>query len=200
MRGASAAEHPWLKSYPEGVDWDARFKPTLLGGLLDQAVAAYGAAPLHLFHGQAAELSPRSARCPTAPPRACGSSASAKASRSGCLLPNTPAFVIFYYGVLKAGGTVVNFNPLYSLEEIEFQIRDSGAKIMVTLDLALTFDKIEALLKRGALEKAVVASFTSLLPALKSVGFKLTQRAEARRGRRVRRRRQDRARARPARQ
>jgi long-chain acyl-CoA synthetase len=79
----------------------------------------------------------------------------------GLLLPNSPTFVIFYYGVLKAGGTIVNFNPLYSLDEIEFQIRDSGTKIMVTLDLALTFEKVEAMLERGALDKAVVASFTS---------------------------------------
>ena len=96
----------------------------------------------------------------------------------GLLLPNTPTFVIFYYGVLKAGGTVVNFNPLYSLEEIEAQIRDSGAKIMVTLDLAMTFDKVEAMLRRGALDKAVIASFPALLPVLKSVGFKLLQRTK----------------------
>ena len=44
--------------------------------------------------------------------------------------------------------------------------------------MRLTYDKIEALLKRGALEQAVVASFTSLLPALRSVGFKLTQRTK----------------------
>src|SRR4029079_5394533 len=92
----------------------------------------------------------------------------------GLLLPNAPTVPIFYYGVLKAGGTVVNFNPLYSLEEIEFQIRDSGAKIMVTLDLDLTYGKIAALLQHGVLDKAVVVNFTSLLPALKSVGFKLT--------------------------
>ena len=96
----------------------------------------------------------------------------------GLLLPNTPTFVIFYYGVLKAGGTVVNFNPLYSPDEIEGQIRDSGAKIMVTLDLAMTFEKVEAMLRRGVLDKAVVASFPSLLPALKSVGFKLLQRTK----------------------
>ena len=81
---------------------------------------------------------------------------------------------VFYYGVLKAGGTVVNFNPLYSHEEIEFQIRDSGTEIMVTLDLELTFDKIEAhVAARGALDKAVVASFAALLPQLKAIGLKL---------------------------
>ncbi len=80
--------------------------------------------------------------------------------------------------MLKAGGTVVNFNPLYSLEEIEFQIRDSETKIMVTLDLKILFDKVEAMLTRGALEGAVVESFASLLPTLKSVGLKLTKRAQ----------------------
>ena len=46
----------------------------------------------------------------------------------GLLLPNSPAFVIYYYAILKAGGTVVNFNPLYSQEELEHQARDSGTK------------------------------------------------------------------------
>ncbi len=77
--------------------------------------------------------------------------------RVGLFLPNTPTFLVFYYGVLKAGGTVVNFNPLYSLDEIAFQIRDSGTKIMVTLDLAFLFDKVEAMMERGVLDKAVVA-------------------------------------------
>ena len=79
---------------------------------------------------------------------------------------------------MKAGGTVVNFNPLYSLEEIAFQIRDSGTKVMVTLDLAPLFEKVEAMLERGVLEKAVVASFPTLLPPLKSAGFKFLQRAK----------------------
>ena len=107
---------------------------------------------MHLFHGQAdelreiGELSDRVAKGL----RAIGVGEGVKV---GLLLPNAPTFVIFYYGVLKAGGTVVNFNPLYSLEEIEFQIRDSGTEIMVTLDLALTFEKVEAMLERGALDK-----------------------------------------------
>ncbi|HEX5931578.1 MAG TPA: AMP-binding protein, partial [Methyloceanibacter sp.] len=57
-------------------------------------------------------------------------------------------------------------------------IRDSGTKVMVTLDLALLFEKVEAMLARGILEKAVVARFPSLLPPLKSAGFKLLQRTK----------------------
>ena len=174
---APAQEHPWLKAYPKAVHWDLRLKPTLVGDLLDQSVAAYGPNPCTYFMGKRlsyAEIGALSDRAAKGL-RELGVGEGVKV---GLFMPNTPAFVIFYFGVLKAGGTVVNFNPLYSLEEIEFQIRDSGAKIMVTLDLDLTFGKIAALLNHGALEKGVVASFTSLLPALKSVGFKLTQRAK----------------------
>ena len=174
---ASVSERPWLKSYPEGVAWDARFRPTLVGNLLDQSVQAFGPRPCVYFMGKRlsfAEIGALSDRVAKGL-RALGVGEGVKV---GLLLPNTPTFVIFYYGVLKAGGTVVNFNPLYSLDEIEFQIRDSGTKIMVTLDLAVTFDKVEAMLKSGALDQAVVASFTSLLPSLKSVGFKMLQRTK----------------------
>jgi long-chain acyl-CoA synthetase len=168
-------ERPWIKSYPKGVTWDTRFRPTLVGTLFDQAVQAYGAQPCSYFMGkrlsfaEIGELSDRAAKGLQA-------LGVGEGVRVGLLLPNTPTFLIFYYGVLKAGGTVVNFNPLYSRDEIEFQIRDSGTSIMVTLDLALLFDKVTAMLERGALEKAVVASFPSLLPSLKSAGFKLLRR------------------------
>lgn len=176
-RAASDAERPLLQAYPEGIDWEAEFTPSLVGTLLDRAVQAYGNRSCTYFMGRRlsfAEIGALSDRAAKGL-RALGVGPGVKV---GLLLPNTPTFVIFYYGVLKAGGTIVNFNPLYSLEEIEFQIRDSGTKIMVTLDLALTFEKVEAMLQRGALEKAVVAAFPSLLPPLKSVGFKLLQRTK----------------------
>ncbi|HYM98928.1 MAG TPA: AMP-binding protein, partial [Aestuariivirgaceae bacterium] len=148
-----------------------------MGSLLDRAVQAYGPRPCTYFMGkrlsfaEIGDLSDRAAKGL----QAMGVGEGVKV---GLLLPNTPTFLIFYYGVLKAGGTVVNFNPLYSLEEIEFQIRDSRTRIMVTLDLAVTFATVEAMLERRVLDKAVVASFPALLPSLKSVGFKLLQRTK----------------------
>ena len=171
-----AGNRPWLRGYPPDVPWDCTFTPSLLGTLLDDAVAAFGDRPCTYFMGRRlsyAEIGALSDRAAKGL-RALGVGEGVKV---GLLLPNSPTFVIFYFGVLKAGGTIVNFNPLYSLEEIEFQIRDSDTKIMVTLDLKLTFDKVEAMLKRGAIEKAVVADFAPLLPPLKSVGFKLMRRA-----------------------
>ena len=163
---------PWLKAYPGAVDWHARFEPKLLGDMLDEAVAAYGRrSGLHFLgrrysFAEIGDLTDRAAKGL----QALGVREGVKV---GLLLPNTPTFVIFYFGVLKAGGTVVNFNPLYSVEEIAFQARDSGTKIMVTLDLALLFEKVEPLLAQGVLERAIVSRFAALLPKLKSVGMKL---------------------------
>jgi long-chain acyl-CoA synthetase len=96
-----------------------------------------------------------------------------KGSKVGLLLPNTPTFVIYYFAILKAGATVVNYNPLYTLEELAHQVRDSETDLMVTLDLKLLFDKVEGLLKSGDLKKAVVCPFAGLLPGAKSILFRL---------------------------
>ncbi len=168
---------PWLKAYPDGISWDAPFEPGLVAPSSTRPWPRSATRPCTYFLGKRlsyAEIGALSDRAAKGL-RALGVGEGVKV---GLLLPNSPTFVIFYFGVLKAGGTVVNFNPLYSLEEIEFQIRDSDTKIMVTLDLALLFDKAEAMLKSGALDKAVVAKFTSLLPPLKQVGVKLSGRVK----------------------
>jgi acyl-CoA synthetase (AMP-forming)/AMP-acid ligase II len=46
-----------------------------------------------------------------------------KGTRVGLFMPNCPQYVMCYYAVLKIGGTVVNFNPLYSGHEIEHQLK-----------------------------------------------------------------------------
>ena len=168
-------KHPWLKSYPVGLSWSERIEPGLIHELLDDAVQRFGSRTCTHFMGkrmsyaEIGELTDQAAK-------GLAALGVGEGVKVGLLLPNSPTYLIFYFGILKAGGTVVNFNPLYSLEEIAFQIRDSGTQIMVTLDLKLLFDKVEALLADGTLEKAVVADFAALLPPLKQVGLKLTRR------------------------
>ena len=96
----------------------------------------------------------------------------------GLCLPNTPYYTIFYFAILKAGGTVVNFNPLYVKREIEFQARDADVRIMVTLDLKMIFDTVEAVRVEGALDKVIVCSMSSCLPTVKSIAFSLLKRKE----------------------
>jgi long-chain acyl-CoA synthetase len=69
--------------------------------------------------------------------------------------------------VLKAGGTVVNFNPLYTERELAGQIRDSGTRIMATLDIAVIQDKVGSLAEQGLLDHVIVCSMTAALPFVK---------------------------------
>ncbi|MEJ0049667.1 MAG: long-chain fatty acid--CoA ligase [Methylovirgula sp.] len=94
-------------------------------------------------------------------------------TRVGLCLPNTPYFVIAYFAVLKAGGIVVNFNPLQVAREIARQIEDSGTTIMVTLDVAKIYPKIAEALETTSLEKVVICSLCAALPTGKGLLFRL---------------------------
>jgi long-chain acyl-CoA synthetase len=167
-----AAPYPWLNRYPKTVDWHRPFKPQPVYALLDAAVARHGERPCTSFYGrtltyrEVGDLVERAA----AGLQTLGVT---KGTRVGLLMPNCPTFIVYYFAVLKAGGTVVNCNPLYSLEELTYQVRDSETELMVTLDLAALFGKVEALMRAGTLKRAVVASFAALLPGGKSILFKL---------------------------
>jgi long-chain acyl-CoA synthetase len=56
-----------------------------------------------------------------------------KGDRVAIMLPNVPQYIIAYFGILKAGATVVNTNPTYTARELRYQLHDSGAVAIVTL-------------------------------------------------------------------
>src|SRR3954467_8236178 len=53
-----------------------------------------------------------------------------KGDRVGIMLPNVPYFAIAYYGILRAGGTVVPMNVLLKGREVKFYLEDPGAKLL----------------------------------------------------------------------
>ncbi|MGB7409125.1 MAG: AMP-binding protein, partial [Pontixanthobacter sp.] len=59
----------------------------------------------------------------------------APGDRVGLFLPNVPIYVAAYYGAMMAGAVVVNFSPLYTVEELSHQVKDSGTRMLVTLDV-----------------------------------------------------------------
>ena len=98
--------------------------------------------------------------------------------RVGLCLPNSPTYVISYFGVLKAGGTVVNYNPLYVERELEHQIEDSQTDIMVTLDLKQIYPRVALMLERTRLKRVVVCRMPTILPKVKGVLFRVLKRSE----------------------
>jgi long-chain acyl-CoA synthetase len=169
--------YPWLRRYPKGVDWHQAFDPEPHFRLLDQAVRRHGSAICTNFLGRTSTYR-EIGQLVNATAAGLQARGIGKGSNVGLFLPNSPTFIIYYFAILKTGATVVNFNPLYTLEELTHQIRDSGVETMITLDLKLLFDKIEALVTAGTLKSVVVASFAALLPGAKSVLFKLLKRSD----------------------
>ncbi|WP_041795773.1 long-chain-fatty-acid--CoA ligase [Pararhodospirillum photometricum] len=101
-----------------------------------------------------------------------------KGTRVGLCLPNTPYFVIFYYAILKIGGIVVNYNPLYVERELRHQIEDSGTTVMITLDLRQIYPKVATMLEETCLERIVVCPMSSILPSVKGLLFQVMKRSE----------------------
>src|SRR5690606_38909383 len=97
-----------------------------------------------------------------------------KGIKVGLILPNCPYAVVCFHAVLKAGGTVVNINPLYAVPEIERQIADSGLRILVTLDTKELYDKVARLAEsRGRVEKIVVCRMSGMLRFMEKMLFDL---------------------------
>jgi len=94
-----------------------------------------------------------------------------KGDRVGILIPNTPQFVIAYFGVLKAGGIVVATNPQYTKREIKHQANDSGLRLMLLM--SNFYHKIKEVQPETGLEQLIVTNMKETLPPLKSILFTL---------------------------
>jgi len=170
-------DRPWLKHYPEGVDWHRRFEAKPLFRLLDEAAEKWPECPFLSFEGrrfsyaETRDLVNRAAKGL----RALGVT---KGVHVGLFLPNSPQFVICYHAILKAGGTVVNFSPLYSVPELLEQVEDSETDIMVTLDLELLYPTIERVFSESRLETLIVSGIADALGSLKGLAYRLLRRSE----------------------
>ncbi|MCE3247180.1 MAG: long-chain-fatty-acid--CoA ligase [Geminicoccaceae bacterium] len=136
---------PWEASYPPGIAWDVDLPERPLSALLDDAVARFSRRPCveclgrRYSYREVGRLADRAG----AGLQALGVGPGV---RVGLVLPNTPYYVILYYAVLKAGGTVVNHNPLYAAEEIRHQIVDADVRMLATVDLQEVHGKLAGLL------------------------------------------------------
>lgn len=101
-----------------------------------------------------------------------------RGDRIGLFLPNVPHYVAAYYGVLKLGGTVVNFSPLYTAEELSAQVSDSGTRLLFTISASALLPTALEVLERSGLERLVVGSVAGALPPAKSLFYRLFRGSE----------------------
>ncbi|RYE88620.1 MAG: long-chain fatty acid--CoA ligase [Hyphomicrobiales bacterium] len=164
---------PWIDHYPEGITWDVAINDTPVHEQVLAACARTPDADALDFLGAKTRFG--------ALAKAINAFAGAlqsefnigKGSRVALLLPNTPFYVVAYYGVLRAGGTVVNCNPLYTIHELSHIVANAGADVIITLDLRQLFEKAEALVEAGHGSKVIACHFPDALPGLKKLLYRL---------------------------
>jgi long-chain acyl-CoA synthetase len=172
-----AGAWPWLKSYPAGIDWHADYPGRPIHQLLIDAVAAHADKPCLDFMGrgysyrEVADLVRRAAA-------GFAALGVGRGTRVALLLPNSPTYVICFFAVSLAGGTVVNLNPLYAAPEIRHLVEDSGAELLVTLDVTQLYALAAPLLGITTLKKIVVQRMADILPAAKSLLYRLFKRGD----------------------
>src|SRR3982750_2277941 len=149
-------ERIWLSSYPAGVP--AEIDPgeyRSLVELFEKSIGRYGERPAFHSMGKTITFSDldRLSRGFGAWLQARGL---AKGARVAIMMPNCLQYPIAMFGTLRAGGVVVNVNPLYTARELEYQLRDSGAEAIVILENFASV--LEQVLVRTPVKHVIVTS------------------------------------------
>jgi len=169
--------HVWEKSYPAGVKWDAVFPVTSVQSLIDEAAAKFGDKYLCDFMDRRFTFREMLALINRAA-KGFQQLGVKKGVHVGLFLPNTPHYIIAFFGILKAGGTVVNYSPLDAAKELAHKIEDSQTDIMVTLGLNATYPQMGGMLGKTRLKKLVVGQLQEVLPFPKNLLFPFARRKD----------------------
>ena len=155
---------PWVKSYPPNVRWNAPLELSSVQSVLDKAAARFGSRPALDFMNKRttyAELDALANRAAAGFQKL----GVKPGVHVGLFLPNTPHYVIAFFGVLKAGGVVVNYSPLDALSTLQLKVEDSETDILVTLDVASLYPQAEKLMASTRLKTLIVGEFAEMTPA-----------------------------------
>lgn len=164
----------WEKDYPKGVTWEQDFKPTGLPEYFDATVARWGDKPCIDFmdkvysYREVGDLVAKAAK-------GFQELGVGPGVHVGLFLPNCPQYIIAFFGILKAGGRVVNYSPLDAERELLHKIEDSRTDIMVTLALNVLYPRMAALLGKSRLRKLIVGRLQDVLPFPKNLLFPLVK-------------------------
>jgi long-chain acyl-CoA synthetase len=159
-------EKPWLKSYEKGVPESINYDEICMPDILERTAKEFTDKPALIFQGttvsfgELKEMVDRFA--------ACLADFGVKPKDAvAILLPNGIPCVVAYYAILKIGAITVMNNPLYSDPELEHQFNDSGAKVLITLDVL--GNRMIDLRPRTKIKQIVTTCIGDYLPPLKRV-------------------------------
>jgi long-chain acyl-CoA synthetase len=147
--------HPGEKFYPEGVHWDDPIARGTLPDLLSKAAGQYGARPAIEFRDRPISFTELEASVEVAA-SAFLRAGYGKDASVALFLGNSPDHPINFFGALKAGARVVHLSPLDGERALSHKLSDSGARILVTSDLAALLPTALKFFEKGLLDRLIV--------------------------------------------
>jgi long-chain acyl-CoA synthetase len=165
-------DRPWFAKYDKGVPKTIDYPKAPLYYFLEQSAEKYPDKPCTIFKGavitykEMNEITDRVAA-------ALFDLGVKKGDRVGIFMPNTPQFVMAYFGILKAGGVVVATNPLYTPAEIEYQASDAGIEVMFVM--TNFYKTIKAAQPKTMIKKMIVTNLKETLPPVLRLLFTLAK-------------------------
>jgi long-chain acyl-CoA synthetase len=168
-------QRPWLRNYPDEIPATLNYTNAPVQDYLKNAAKEFSTKTAIHFMGREMNYQElyADARKVAAYLQEVGIQ---KGDRVAIMLPNCPQAVISYYGVLMAGGIVVQTNPLYMERELEYQMKDSGAKMIVTLDIL--FPRVTKVMPQTDLQHVVVTAIKDFLPFPKNLIYPFIQKKQ----------------------
>src|SRR6266700_175610 len=173
QKTAVYSARPWVRHYEQGVSAELAIPDEPLTWLLDQAVHNHSDQTAIIYYGNRlnyAQLSSLANRFAAALQRL----GVQKGDRVAIALPNIPQYPIAFYGALRAGAVIVPTNPLYTEREMQHQLADSGARVIVMLDSF--YPVVRAVRANTALEHVILTSPADFLPPLLHALYPLSRR------------------------
>ena len=168
-------QKPWLSHYPKEIPHEITIEEKPLYDYLQQAAAEFPTNTAINFLGKTltyTELYDQSLKLANY----LQSLGLQKDDRVSIMLPNCPQAVIAYYGVLFAGGIVVQTNPLYMERELEYQLKDSQSTFIVTLDLL--YPRVSKMKALTSLKHIIVTGIKDYLPFPKNLLYPFVQKKQ----------------------
>lgn len=163
---------PWLAHYDKGVPQTIEYPKAPLFYFLEEAARKYPDRACTIFNGaviaykEMNELTDHMAA-------ALVELGVKKGDRVGIFMPNTPQFVIAYFGILKAGGVVVAVNPTYPPDEVLTPVNDANIEIMFTL--TRFYGVLKTVRERSKLKKIIVTNIKEALSPIMRLLFTLVK-------------------------
>lgn len=168
---------PWVSNYLHPSKWEQTFPPLSVHDMFFGSAERQGKTPIADFMGRKfsyAEMAQMVRRFA----RGLQLQGVGKGDHVGLFLPNVPHYIAAYYGALAAGATVVNFSPLYTVDELSHQVADSGTSILVTVSAAALLPTAIKVLNQSSLKQLIVGNVAEALPRLKGLAYRLLKRSE----------------------